>query len=1378
MSQKTLFSFFTKKTTPSKNVSQTTNQGNVLASKETNLQKIDESGDASNVKEKDYVTGDLIWARLDGYPWWPALVCPHPTTKTHLKPGAKPQVHVQFFDQPPSRAWIKTKYTGVFTGAECRETERGGVYFTRDGDCLKGQEEADDALLLTREDRLSNLLVEHLPTDEEDNSEEEAEMEVAEIMKLDADIFDDEMSEGEHDYSKENHEEETVQKEASKTIKSPVKDDSRRKSAKRRKVLTEADNDAGDSGDEYKADSGSESDNGSSGVSEGDPSAGSDQDSPVKKGGKRKRSGAVNGAVRKTPGSSKNTSRIKRRVSTSDEEETGKQTTKEPTAILKTPAKDTATKLQMPSAATPKTPKSFTPSVGVKTKSKLSAFSAPEGASSSADGIDGKIYEHLTLEFLKPDKIKDADKHTRDHPDYNPRTLYVPTDFMNNRTPGHRQWWELKAKHFDVILFFKMGKFYELFHMDAAIAVAEVGLIYMKGDYAHSGFPEIAYGRYADTLVEKGYKVARIEQTETPDMMNERVKKLLKPTKFDKVVRREVCRVTSKATRVYSYIDGDATHSAAAYLLSICEKCCVDGGVSTYGVCFVDTSTSQFHIGQFTDDRHNSRLRTLISHYPPSQVLTERGHVSESTRDVLATTLPSAIKDTLQSGGEFWDTSRTLRSLAEEKYFTSEETDKTVWPLCLTKLKADSDPLGQTVAEGYELVTRALGAVIWYLRNACMDHEVMSLGKFEEYVPVDSRDLSETGSVSVLPSRMVLDGVTLANLEIVQNSNGTQDGTLIEKIDSCSTSFGKRLLKQWLCAPLCNSAAITDRQQAIADVLTAQEAAHEAKERLRKLPDLERLLSKIHTLGSSVRAAEHPDGRAIFYDEVKYSKKKIGDFLSVLDGFKIARKIIIKFSEVSSSFKSKLLQETVGMADDGGRFPDISEELEFFDNAFDHVEARSKGVIHPRPGVDKEYDQALRDIESIKKRLDEYLQEQKRDLSCRNIVYFGTAKNRYQLEIPDSTAKNLAHKYNITSQKKGYKRYWTSEIESMLAELMTAEEHRDSSLRDIMRRIFNAFDKSHTKWSLCVQCMAVLDVLLSLTEYSKSSEGVMCQPEIVSDTSEQGPFLEIRDGRHPCMSRTYSGGDFIPNDTVIGIRDENGMDVEGDSSANIVLVTGPNMGGKSTLMRQVGVIAILAQMGCYVPAKKCKMTPVDRVFTRLGANDRIMAGESTFFVELSETSSILQHATKHSLVLLDELGRGTATYDGTAIASAVIEDLTSRIACRTLFSTHYHSLCEDFQNDANVRLGHMSCMVENECSDDPSQETITFLYKFVEGACPKSYGFNAARLAELPEEIIQVAKAKAYELEVTQERLKAFRALQKKDITMSEVRQILATIEC
>ena len=199
------------------------------------------------------------------------------------------------------------------------------------------------------------------------------------------------------------------------------------------------------------------------------------------------------------------------------------------------------------------------------------------------------------------------------------------------------------------------------------------------------------------------------------------------------------------------------------------------------------------------------------------------------------------------------------------------------------------------------------------------------------------------------------------------------------------------------------------------------------------------------------------------------------------------------------------------------------------------------------------------------------------------------------------------------------------------------------------------------------------------------------------------------------------------------------------------------MGGKSTLIRQAGAVVILAQMGCYVPARSCQLTPFSRIFSRLGASDRILAGESTFFVELSETASILRNADTNSLVLLDEFGRGTATFDGTAIASSVLDAIVSGIKCLTLFSTHYHSILDEARGWKGVRLGHMQCLVNED--DSAESESIVFLYKLASGSCPKSYGFNVAKLAGIHSDIISLARVKAEEMSNTAERLKALKKL-------------------
>uniref|UniRef100_H3B5L6 DNA mismatch repair protein n=3 Tax=Latimeria chalumnae TaxID=7897 RepID=H3B5L6_LATCH len=1254
----------------------------------------------------EFTPGDLVWAKMEGYPWWPCLVYDHPTEGNFLRGQAKSlRMHVQFFDDPPMRGWVGMKYVKLYTGSDCKETQRGGMFFSGKPEIRKAMKLADDALKKSKEKRLE-LAVCTEPSEDED---EEEEMEVNESSTL---------SDGE-----ENSDHEVKINKSTQRTRSAGK-------TKRRRIMVESDSEANSSEDEFKPDGGDESsEEASSGLDEdeiSEPEVESDSESPVKIPLKRKRGDS------NTPARAKS-------IKATDVSET---------------------------------PKRAAAGVSLDTKSKLSAFSAPETfESQSSGGGNGGVtmWDHEKLEWLEDGKRKDGKRRKQDDPDYDPSTLYVPEEFLNRSTPGTRRWWHLKSQMFDTVIFYKVGKFYELYHMDAVIAVNELGLVFMKGSWAHSGFPEIAFGRFSDVLVQKGYKVARVEQTETPEMMEARCRKLAHPTKFDKVVRREVCRIITKGTQTYSVLDGDPSESNNQYLLCVKEKADEEssGCCRLYGVCFVDTSVGKIFVGQFQDDRHCSRFRTLVAHYVPVQILFEKGNLSGETRKLLKGSLSSALQEGLQATSQFWDASKTLKVLSEEGYFReNNEGGSSCLPAVIKNMTSGSDSLGLTPGENSELALSALGACIFYLKKCLIDQELLSMANFEEYFPVDLETEKLKGSSSFFANtkqHMVLDGITLNNLEILQNgTNGSTEGTLLERLDTCFTPFGKRLLKQWLCAPLCNPFSINDRLNAVEDLMEIQHKVSEVGELLKKLPDLERLLSKIHSIGSPLKSEDHPDSRAVLYEETTYSKRKIADFLSALGGFKVMQEVIEIMKSFVNSFKSKLLKKVLCVKEDNveGLFPDFSAELKRWDTAFDHQKARSTGVITPKTGFDPEYDQALSDIKETERCFQEYLEKQRKRLGCKNVVYWGTAKNRYQMEIPESVAeRHIPEEYELKSTKKGFKRYWTREIEKMLSDLVHAEERRDAALKDCMRRLFYNFDQNYKDWQTAVECFAVLDVVLCLANYSQVGDGPMCRPVFELSDESHPPFLELRGSRHPCITKTFFGDDFIPNDIVIGCKDTEDMEEEGSNSqASCVLVTGPNMGGKSTLMRQAGLLVILAQLGSYVPAETCRLSPVDRVFTRLGASDRIMSGESTFFVELSETSSILQHATQHSLVLLDELGRGTATYDGTAIASAVVQELAENVCCRTLFSTHYHSLVEDYSHCAAVQLGHMACMVENEC-EDPSQETITFLYKFIKGACPKSYGFNAARLANIPEEVIQTGHKKAKEFEKITVSLRLFKEI-------------------
>ncbi|XP_068210274.1 DNA mismatch repair protein Msh6 isoform X2 [Palaemon carinicauda] len=1274
--QPTLFTFFSKSPKPTKPKQETSSPGTL------------------KLKGLDVKVLDVVWTKLDGYPWWPGLICDNPTDKTFKRKG---QIHVQFFDDPPTRGWVRETFVKPY----CTPGENG-IPVYKDPAWVKAVKEADGALKLSKEDR-NMLLVDMVPSDDENNDE-----------AMDTDDEDD------SDKSKENVDA-NIGKSSSHKNK---KDSGKEPSKKRRRIILHSDS---ESEDEYKPGKEAEEseDSGSSGEDEGkitEPETESEVDSPVKNSNKRKKPS--------TPATRKSSSSF------------------------------------MESPSSMKSP--VLPKVSENTKSKLSLFAAKDTPTKSNDG--GETWPFMKYTWLFPENIMDRERRRPTDPNYNPKTVHVPESFLNSQTPGMRQWWELKSHHYDTVLFFKMGKFYELFHMDATLGVQELGLLMMRGEQAHVGFPEIAYGRYSSTLIEKGYKVARIEQTETPEMMEKRIKTLSRPTKFDRVVRREICQISTKGTRVYSVLDGESSESSTSYLLALSERPTRGAGDGCeLGVAFIDTSIGTFHLGQFTDDRHVSRLRTLMAHYTPAQILVERGRLSQKTKRVVSASVPSNLCDNLIPEKEFWTSSKTLSFLAEGTYFKGEDSSLQ-WPEELKNLLDENDTLGLTAHPDYELAVSALGALIWYLMDCRLEEQLLTRKLFVRYNPVDVAASEEKANKASLPSfisnrhHMVLDGVTLRNLEIFENTSGGVDGTLYQKLDRCSTPFGKRLLRKWLCAPLCNPSSIESRLDAIEDLNNHPDVVEEVTQLLKSLPDLERLLAKIHTQGLN-RSSSHPDSRAIFFEEIKYNKKKVVDFLAALNGFKTCMEIQKSFKGVANLLQSKLLQKCLNDTGSGGDFPALKEVLKFFDTAFDHEEAKKEGTIFPCHGVDTEYDNAFEQIKTTKNRLADYLKEQCRYFGAK-VVYWGNDKKRFQLEVPDHACKRASDEYELISQKKGFKRYWTEETKSFLADMISGEEHRDIALRDIARRIFNQFDQHREKWEAALQCIAVLDVLISLARYSTETSTV--RPQLVLPGDDVKPFIEIRDGLHPCVVTTYSGDEFIPNDLVVNSSSE-------DAHSHLVLVTGPNMGGKSTLMRQTALICLLAQLGSFVPASSCQLSPIDRIFTRLGASDRIMMGESTFFVELAETSSIIQHATQHSLVLVDELGRGTATYDGTAIASAVVQALV-KLKCRTLFSTHYHSLVDDFGNMKNVSLGHMACMVEGENEEDPSQETITFLYKFTKGACPKSYGFNAARLADLPDGVIRKGSQKARELENFTIKKRLFCKIFESKREVSKVRDALKTL--
>jgi DNA mismatch repair protein MSH6 len=1097
---------------------------------------------------------------------------------------------------------------------------------------------------------------------------------------------------------------------------------------------------------------------------------------------------------------------------------------------------------------------------------------------------DGKVthnmgeHWHDYQKWLYEDR-RDGRGRVPSDPEFDSRTIKMPRDWAKTLnvnggklTPAQKQWWDFKRNNFDCVLFFKVGKFYELFHMDADIGVKELSsgfgenlgpMIFMRGVQGHSGFPETSYGKFANILVQRGYRVMRIEQTETPKALAEWNKKN-RGRETRKVVERSICAVVTPGTRTNGAIDFcyGQQDKEPSILLAIAEMpvkpdAQTDGSSTAfceYGVFFGETQTCSFRIGQFVDDKQRNRLRTLLASIRPKEVIYAGGaeggidgSLSEDSMRILkAEAHPSAVFQSINVNDEKWSTRKVLDVLKEtfdiiQKHEEEDNMDPPFnvnldnkangdalwrWPGILHELAILDDSASLVPAGRCSLAIDSMGVGLQHMKRCLVATQVLEKGTFYPYVPVDLQNNSKVEESEVEDSDaatavhhnnetespfktslangttnkfMVMDSHTLRNLEISENNyDRSSKGTLIEFLDHCTTAYGRRLFRSWMLSPLCDIPKINARLDAVDILMKCREEVGDARRQLRQNKfDLERLLISVHSLGSRYLSRDHPMARAIMYEEDKYYKSKKKDFQNLLTGLQRASEVI---KDIAKGIKEKsgrnesillrsilplddksdsnsaatangtMLEEsavnvgvglgaasrTVENASGVCAFPGNLDEL--LQRAFSEIPNGDKQEsVKPKPGTDPEYERLCKVEAEIHEALDTILKKAKKDVH-RGAKYWGTNKNKFQIEVPDGTT--IPSSWQFESKKKGFHRYYVPQVLTLKVQLEECEVAIEERCRDALRLIFRRFSRNYDKWMATIQCVAQLDALMSLAIASeKAREGAdglmdlpVCRPEFVNSNEHGNAILELREARHPCIAKTFSGNGFIPNDTILGLDQQidnaTNRIVESSTSnptAHTMLLTGPNMGGKSTLLRQTCICVIMAQLGCYVPAKKCKLSPVDRIFTRIGASDRILEGQSTFFVELSETSTILNNATKDSLVILDELGRGTSTFDGVAIASAVVDKLCNDIQCRTLFATHYHNLVEDYRRKDGISLGNMTCLLHNGNENDEAGKRVTFLYKLRGGSCDDSYGLNVARLAMLPNDVLIQAKKKSDE---------------------------------
>ncbi|KAJ3035450.1 DNA mismatch repair protein msh6 [Rhizophlyctis rosea] len=931
---------------------------------------------------------------------------------------------------------------------------------------------------------------------------------------------------------------------------------------------------------------------------------------------------------------------------------------------------------------------------------RLNAFKLPRSAAKRAASFQSPsepgAKKSRTEEFKKKNEeryawlldVKDKDGRSPDDEDYDPRTLYIPKLAWNKFTPFERQFWEIKGDHWDTVVFFKKGKFYELYEKDADIGHQIFDLkMTDRVNMRMVGVPESSFEEWAGKFIAKGYKVAKVDQMENAVGKAIRDKQSASKKAEEKVLRRELKCVLTPGTLTDASL---LTSEMNTYCMSIKEEITIAHSPPAFGICFVDTATAEFSLCYFEDDENRTKLETLILQLKPRELVLEKGTTSKATLRILKNSLTEPQYNNLLPEKEFWDAEVTVDELRAGGYFNGAQAEGTqvedvemmeaedgqqayaTWPPVIRKFM--SQPLAMS----------ALGGLVSYLRTLLLDKELVSARNFHLYDPV-----RQFGT-------LVLDGQTLKNLEVFENTtDGSDEGTLFKLLCRCSTAFGKRLFKRWLCHPLRSIQAINERLDAVNDL--EEIAGHQDKMRdvFRSLPDLERTISRIHS-----------------------NNCKVKDFVKALGAFEMLLDLLESTEPFVRDFKSPRLVQLFHL----GAIPKLKERLDWFDKAFDHREALQEDVIKLHHGYDEVYDGACADREGVEVKLEQHRQKYEKQLKCK-VQFKDMGKELFTLEVPAKT--KLPDNWKLCSSTKTVRRYYSPEVETLVKDFLEKREIEEQALREIKTRLCQKFDEDYEDWLQLIKAVAEIDCLMSLGCCRRDLGEPLCRPEFVEGDV---PTFEVVEMRHP----QRAGTTFIPNDTYLGGE---GL------KPNVILLTGPNMGGKSTLLRQTCIAVIMAQLGCYVPAQSCRLTPVDRIFTRIGANDNILAGQSTFMVELSETSKILREATPRSLVILDELGRGTSTFDGYAIAYSVLHHLAIRIRCLALFSTHYGMLTQDFEANPLVAKMYMDYFADEEKRD------ITFLYKLRQGSCPKSYGMNVASMAGVPSEVVDRAESVAAEFE-------------------------------
>jgi len=798
---------------------------------------------------------------------------------------------------------------------------------------------------------------------------------------------------------------------------------------------------------------------------------------------------------------------------------------------------------------------------------------------------------------------------------------------LSQHTPMMQQYLRIKGQYPDVLLFYRMGDFYEMFFDDARRAASLLDItLTARGSSAGqpipmAGVPFHSVEGYLAKLVRKGASVAICEQ-------------LGDPAKSKGPVERQVVRVITPGTVTDEALLEERQETLLAAIARDGER---------FGLAWLDLAAGRFTVSQ---SEGHLALAAEIERLKPAELL-----VSDGAEDAGIARKGTAVKTRPPWYFELASASRLL-------------TDQ-MGTLDLKGFGADELPLAICAA----------GALLQYVRDtqkAAVPH-IRSL------------------HVEERTDGLIIDAATRRNLELDVSLSGKEDATVFALIDKCVTAMGSRELRRWLNRPLTDQAVLRSRYQALG-ALSDGRRFEELRSHLHGIGDIERILARV-----ALRSARPRD-----LTQLRAS-------LGMLPGLR----------SVLMTIDSPLLQqlrERVNEHDDVVRLlaAAIAAEPATF--------VRDGGVVA------EGYDADLDELRRISTHTDEFLLElERRERERTGIAGLKLGFNRVQgffIEITRKDAERVPKDYIRRQTVKSAERFITPELKGFEDKVLSARDRALAREKEIYEQILTQLIDRLGPMQTTAGALAMLDAIAALTERACSLEWI--QPQLVSE-----PRLSIEAGRHPVVER-FSEAPFVPNDLRL------------DANRNMLIITGPNMGGKSTYMRQAALIALLAHIGSYVPAGQAILGPLDRIFTRIGAADDLAGGRSTFMVEMTEAANILHNATPRSLILMDEIGRGTSTFDGLSLAWAIARHIATRLKSFTLFATHYFeltTLATEVEGCMNVHLD------ATEHGDG-----IVFLHAVKEGPASRSYGLQVAQLAGVPREVIAQARQYLEALEAQRDR--------------------------